>query len=309
MSNPNVPPALSVWQVMPRLTLSTVVLCAIALAGCQGDKKLTLDPEAPRPKNPASSGSPAEPTGESAPAAEPKSVTNPEVFKVKPGKEIGYAPSKINLQDLGKKTDDGIHNLKNGKGVVVMQFEGPKGKLNGNIDIKVRDSSTYMVEYLLPKTEVTPNRLVADGKKKMVYEDRKWVSATPRDTSKPMTTAELDEFISRYPAEVMSGLVDGAPVWSRLLTALESDQGRATTVEEQKITVNKIERPIYRIVSRRKGAQDEELEIVIDGHRWLPLTVKASFHDENKAPVRIFWTANWLFGGTFPDSDFTIPVK
>jgi len=314
MSNPNVPPAQSVWAMMPRLTALTAVLCLLVLAGCQGDRKVTIDPEPPKPESPAkpTATTDASKPGESpsSPAGAPtKSVANPESFKVKPGKDLGYASSKMSLVDLGKKTDAGIMGLQNGKAVVTMQYESAKGNLNGEIDIKVRDKSTYMVEYMLPKTEAARNRLIANGSRKMVYIDHKWAQPTPRDTSKPMEPQDIDAWIANNPAEIMSGLQDGAPVWSRLLGALQSDPNRTTTIEEQQVTVAKVTRPLYRVVSRRKDAEGEVLEIVIDGLRWLPLTVKATSHDEDKAPLHLFWTANWLFGGTFPDSDFTIPVK
>ncbi|MBX3112749.1 MAG: hypothetical protein KF857_12165 [Fimbriimonadaceae bacterium] len=292
---------------MSRVTLSAVALALLALTGCQGNKELTPNPEPPKPSSNATNSTDPPKPANLPPVTGP--VTNPDVFKVKPGKDLGYSPSKMGFADLGAKTDAGIQQLKNGKGVVVMEYESPKGKSHGNIDIFVRDKSTYKVEYLLPKTEGTPNRLAGDGKRNMVYEGYVWTKPTPRKTSGPMSRADVDAWIARFPAEIMSGLQDGAPVWRRLLDALSSDPGRTTTMEEQEVTVSKVKRPIFRIVSRKKGVEGDSLEIVIDGHRWLPLTVKASFHDENKAPVHMFWTTNWMFGGTFPDSDFVIPVK
>ncbi len=299
MTTLNLRTTLAVVQVMPRSTV-LAVLAVACLAGCN-NPKLVMNPK----PEPAKATTPPPPVGGT--VNPPKGPTDE--FKIQPGKDVGYGPSETKLTDIGSRTDAGILGLQNGKAIAKMVVETSRGTSNGTIDIKVRDAKTYVVGYLLPQTDATPNKLAADGKLKMVYEDRKWTPAKPTEASGPMTPAEIDSWLQKYPKEMFAGLIDGGHVWDRLLAGLQSDVSRTTTVEEQETKFKGVPRPIYRIVSRDKADPKEEMEIVIDGKRWLPLTVKANFKDDAGKPVHTFWTAEWAFGGQFDDKEFVIPAK
>ncbi|MBS1707393.1 MAG: hypothetical protein JSS65_01585 [Armatimonadetes bacterium] len=281
----------------------SVAIVAVALTGCNNPKKLSNNPE------PAKAPSPDVPAPLTKNDRPPEAKVDPRDFVVKSGPEQGYGTSTMAPKSLGAKTDEGIAALHEANGVARVLFDGPRGKLNGESYIKVQDAKTFMVEYLLVQTDAAVNKIIADGHRKRVYENRKWEDPAPASGSGPMKPQEIDAWIARSAAEMFAGLRSGEPVWDRLLSGLNNDPGRTTIVEQQMTTVKSIKRPIYRVVSRKKDSKTDVLEIVIDGKRWLPLTVKANYIDTNGAEVHTFWTARWAFGAKFEDKDFLIADK
>ena len=262
MNNPNARAARSVVDMMPRCFLAACALLVV-LAGCQKNGELVMNPKPAEPVAPKPTGPETKP---------PEVVIPPEAFKIEPGTKSGYSPSKTALSAIGQSTDAGILGLRNGKAVAVMIFEGPRGKLNGNVDIKVRDDKTFMVGYLLPQTDATPNRILGDGHEKVINEGRELKAIQPSTASGAMTSAEIDKWIEFFPREMFADLQAKGDVWNRLLAGLQADPSnyhddrRAAGYDEKRQASDLPDRLQKEVVGRRERRDRDRRQALVASH-------------------------------------------
>jgi len=214
------------------------------------------------------------------------------------------------LTDLGTKMDEAALNTKEALGEAETSMEVGGAQLTGKSKIKLQDSKTFAIEFYSRFTEATLNRIVSDGQTKAVYFKDSWKLVG--DAGSPdgdLGPAELAKWPGDFSRAMFSEYETGKRTWGPLLRAWSNGEGGfKATVEEKKAVVLGKERSIYQVLATRKsdGAQ---VQIVVDGERFLPVTVRTLVKNSKGGLDKVQWSAKWSFGGHHDPSDFVIPVK
>jgi len=231
-------------------------------------------------------------------------IATEESLKIKPsGKAPGYKPSSrsASLTDLGKRVDQAITKLPpamvNGR----ITFSTGEGELMGKVDIKVKDSSTFRVQYNMPKLKAEAGSLVGDGRRFAEKTESGWKLRQKEGGS--ASPSELQRWPLEFTSMMFMPLTDSKVTWQPLF---DSWQKKGAKVEERPQELNGKKKMLYRVILAEK---DSQMEVILDGERMLPLTVRSDVPRKGGGRDRMMWTGQWAFGGSHQASDFLIPIK
>lgn len=257
------------------------------------------------------------PPGEDTPAA-PDLGVPPSLYEIDPKGTGGWDEASDDLAALGARIDDALANLEVVMAEGFLTFEtasesdsDKKDSMRFQTQIKIQDGRTFSIDYALPETKWSWNRLVGDGSWRAVRIDGKWsglAEFSGRRAAK-MARAEVEDWPMKFPEGMFSFYFRGQDAWGPLFKAWQSGvAGYSATVEKNLVRHGTIEREHYRVVAKTEEGNPTEVEVIIDSERMLPLTIRAIQTGPGGGESRIFWTASWAFGGTHEPSDFVIPV-
>lgn len=231
-------------------------------------------------------------------------IATEESLKIKPsGKAPGYKPSArtASLTGLGQKVDQAIQKLPaamvNGR----ITFSTGEGELMGKVDIKVKDSSTFKVQYNMPRLKAEAGTVVGDGQRFAEKEGTEWRLKTKKGGAASLS--ELQNWPLEFTEMMFFPLTDAKKVWGPLF---DSWQKKGAKVEERPQEFNGKKKMLYRVLLTEK---DSQLEVILDGDRMLPLTVRSDVPRKGGGRDRMMWTGQWAFGGSHKAADFLIPIK
>jgi hypothetical protein len=226
-------------------------------------------------------------------------------FKVPPKGQQGWKATKMTAAELGKRVDAAMKSLKNtGHRSLTLYTDasGKKGYFNG--ESRIQDPKTYSVQYLvLDAKPPYPGEVRADGKRMAAQGPSGWLAPRPFP-AKPVTAYPPAQVVATWPATfprvMFSNLFLGSNLWTALTTGLaQGAGGYKTVVEERKMTKNGKSFLSYRILASRPAPAAEkygasELELVIDGKRFLPVTIRSNYvPPKAKGLTKIQWTGEW----------------
>ncbi|MCU0315372.1 MAG: hypothetical protein MUC92_02135 [Fimbriimonadaceae bacterium] len=316
-------------QIMMKWPLYGAAIALLALGGCQRQAEKTATET--KPQEVAQTRSTTAPTPTDQNADDPSKATVDDgamkqikgamdqkiparVFAVKPGRDLGYSPApKTESPDLGDNVDTALTQVKEGLVSGEMTESSSDGQLRGAYQFKIRSSEVFDIEWYRADSGATMNRLVADGKRRGHFDGEKWqTKANPKSKRKlsRMTAAQVEEWLSD---PVMSGFDvyrNGVQSWGALFRALRQGVGGfQSQVETRQVTVNKEQRSLYRLTAKRGGASPAEVEFVIDGEKYYPLTIRVNKKRSDGTDYKFLWTGNWSFGGKHDDREFVIPIQ
>lgn len=296
------------------------VLALVAAAGCQPEKA----PEA-LPGNSAANGQPSDPTQSAQSDAErtgkklkqyaEEAKPNEKLYAIKDPGTGGWEPevSVPEKQNVGDIIDSGLAKLDPAYADVKVEFSNGGDLLRISPQFRFQDRKHFNIEYGLPETEGDLNRLLADGKERALWEGEKLKPLPPFDQNAPapkFDRAGIEKFVRRMPIDGFMYFQTGAPVWGSLVRALEDPaNGFKTTTEEQKFTVNKIERSFYRVVASSVTGPKTELEVLVDTRKNVPVTFRSTQVGKDGKERKLWWTADWGFHGKHDPNIFVIPKK
>ncbi|MBN8690133.1 MAG: hypothetical protein J0L72_04980 [Armatimonadetes bacterium] len=210
----------------------------------------------------------------------------------KPGTD-GWKTVDQDIIELASKVDGSIAKMTKvgGKFDLLVKNSSISGMTNGTINILSKDK--FSVDYFLTSDPTIICRLVRYGDKKRKMELGKWGQSEPAATpSQPKLTA-LD-FEEVYSREIFAPLYRGTGFWSPALQAL-SKEGMTFKSDTKEMEVWGEKRPFYRIIGTRKGKGLTGLEIVIDGGRFVPLTIRTTGIDSKGQNRSSEWRGLWGF--------------
>lgn len=226
---------------------------------------------------------------------------------IKPVGSDGYQTAKMTPAELGRKVDEAFADLTNAWADADTILEVGGAQLAGKSNVKIKDAKTFNVEYYDPQTEATLNRVISNGTERVKFYRDSWTKL-PTPGSKPVTEADV---LAEWPTQFLSDMFrlysSDERVWSKLMSAIGAGEGGyKATVEEQKAKVLGKERTLYRLVADR-ATDGTQLEMIIDGVRFLPVTVRTAVKTKDGKTDSRLWTCSWKFGGTFDAKEFTVP--
>jgi len=298
-----------------KFTKWLIVLAGLAVAGCNSTQQTTSDANAGHPSL-ENSGKKSASGGESkAPdiaQGDPSKVENPtpedlksqfdaakqagkkaEAITIrKPGTE-GWKTVDQDVLDLASKIDSSVSGMAKvgGKFDLLVKNSSISGMTNGTINILSKDK--FSVDYFLTSDPTMICRLVKFGGKKRQMEMGKWGDAVAAELqSQPKVTALNFEDV--YPREIFAPLYRNSGFWNSAFQSLSSE-GMTFTSDTKQMDVGGENRPFFRIIGTRKGKGLTGLEIVIDGGRFVPLTIRTTGIDSKGQSRSSEWRGLWGF--------------
>lgn len=225
-------------------------------------------------------------------------------FTVAPKGTKGWGNSAATLESIGDQMDQAFAGLKDGMCDASVMFEVGGAQMTGKTTLKVMNSQVFALEYLTPATEAKINRLVSDGKSRVLHEGdkRQQMDPPPVTPTVPLDQAALNEWHAGFLRSMFGNYIEGRKVWGPLFRSWNSQQGtKPPVVEERTVDLNGKKRKTYRVTFRDMSGSD--LEVIVDGVRLLPLTVRSV-----NANDRQLWTGVWSFGGKYNPKEFVVPT-
>lgn len=233
----------------------------------------------------------------------------------KPPKEMQIAPagtqnwkkSTMTLDQLATKVSEAISGMRNVVGYLDISIQTPEGMgvyRYPSMLFQVIDNQRYRYDYVVVQKVPFTCSLAADGLKRMLRLDTQvaqkpatWKAPTVNDSSQILVRRfELDFSRLAY-----QGLTEGVDVWRPLFHGWASNyDGFRPIVEERRITYQKHLFISYRVRVERDAATAKKLgpsafEVVFDGQRFLPVTIRNVRRD----PQGKLWFAYWTCGYQF----------
>ena len=244
------------------------------------------------------------------PGEAPEAVVHPKgMFDIKAPKADGWAAS-ANAATLGDKMDDALATVKEALVAVNMNYDNAGNKLTGKAELKIRNSRQFRLEYYKPETEASVTRVIADGKERVQTESGKATKLPAfREPAKvTMTEKELDEWAENFTEEMFNNYREDDRIWSSLVSAWRSGVGGyKTSIEEKTMSPAGKPRKYYRVVAKTDKNRPTDIEIMVDGVRFLPVAVRVIRKNADGTLRRGTWSAEWKFGGTHSSNDFKVP--
>jgi len=239
-----------------------------------------------------------------------KGVTHaPHTFKIAPPKTEGWQPAK-DAGDIGKRIDDAMFGVKEAFVVVNMNYDDSGNKLAGRAELKIRDAKQFRLEYYRPETQANLNRVIADGKARIELANGK-AKPLPK-FQEPKTVAmsakDVDEWAQNFTSEMLDAYRYDERVWASLIEALRKGVGGyQTTIEEKTASPQGQPRRYVRIVAKTKVGTPTDIEVMVDGVRYLPVAVRVVRKKADGTERKGTWSADWRFGGRHEEKEFAIP--
>lgn len=301
----------------------------LVVAGCQNGgataskAPVNVDPNNPGASTPIPDGfEPKKTDDRGATGTNPTTPTTPEGqgtqslnipaqnFEVKPVNQPNdqwetVAPTEI--EKTGAQIDQALANLKDAMADTQTTIEYKGAQLAGKGTMKIRDRRTFSLEWYQPQTEARTHRAIGNGEKRVHSDGGEFepLAAFGNTKSAPL---KLDTLADQMPTIVSSVFAQDQLPWAATLKALEADPAFATTIETTTARIQDKDRKIVRIVAERKTGAPVTYEFVIDGERWLPVTLRSVAKFADGTESKFMWTARWAFGGAYQDKEFALPA-
>lgn len=217
---------------------------------------------------------------------------------VKPGAP-GWSKSQLELSKLGAKVDSAIMGTKGAFGEG--RYDIKTSEMSGYQAIKtiLKDPTHYRIEFVNPAKPSAGNYIIRDGARAGFMDMNSWSN---KDFPVPPTDFKLQ--LHMVAGFGMSPYVTKKPYWAPLLSSLAT-KGFKVTQETQNLKMPSGEsRPFYRVLGTGK---DITAEFLIDGKRFLPVTVRVNQQISPKKSIFSQWSPGWSFNRPIPAGTFSLP--
>lgn len=303
------------------------VVGSVLLSGCSGGAKKTASKSgegttAPLPSRPDTGpGDPlnaesADPKGPKPPIPEmPK--PDPTRFVIPKTGDNGWKSASVDGKQLADKIGKALATLQGTEGETVATIKTPTG--NGQVigKVKVQDSKSFSVQYLIVDEMPALKEVRSNGKLKATSTDQgSFPNKGPISVKAPesrLNSAQLaNDWPRKFPQLVFLGLTDGKDPWKPLLDELLSGRsGFKTEIAERTMDYKGRKISNFRLTAKRTEAAAKELgpcemEMVFDGKRFLPVTIRVNFEDPAEGKYQILWQTGWNFLKRFKPEEFAL---
>ncbi len=240
-----------------------------------------------------------------------------QVSRPQPGDKL-WKPSKLTVDQLAKKVEAAVRSLKNTEVTVNMLAQTAEGRGQFDGIMRIGDNRHYRIDTFVVKSEPVTAIYVNNGKSRFVLYDGQFVpkNGMPAASRHPSATADPKKLVSIFPSEfgrvMFQGLMDGLDSWAPIFNAWKSGAaGYKVKMEERVMAYQGQKYLTYRLRATRGGAAvkklgKSEIEVSVDGARFLPVTVKEMRVDLKKKPWITHWAGLYKFNKKFSQADYAI---
>lgn len=311
-----------------RLKWATLfVVGATLLSGCSGGAKKSASNSgggttAPLPSRPdvgpgnPLNGDSADPRGPKPPIPEmPK--PDPERFVIPKTGANGWKTAAVDGKELASKIGAALASLQGTEGETVATIKTPTG--NGQVigKVKVQDSKSFSIQYLIVDEMPALKEIRSNGKLKATSTDQgafpKKGPVTAQTPESRLTSSQLaSDWPRKFPQLVFLGLTDKKDPWKPLIDELLSGRsGFKTEIAERTMEYKGRKVSNYRLTAKRTEAAAKqygpcEMEMVFDGKRFLPVTIRVNFEDPAEGKYQVLWQTGWNFLKKFKPEEFAL---
>lgn len=305
---------------MPSRSLGALSFClaVIALASCkntvsppepppgEGPLPAPVEPKATLPPNDETIRESAKSAAEK--MADPEAVPDPK--PVAPAGAGGWRPAKMSLKDFGAKLGGRIAQVKGVEGKALVRIKTPEGEGNMELKYAFATPTKYRFEYVEPSLIPSRAIVISNGVQKVEFKHKKFGQPVPIASPLGSGSAAPNEWIRSFSRLMFVRLTDNRDSLGELVKLLTADKGMTVNVEERTLERNGKKVHNYRIRVERTPAAAAKagpmrFEIVVDGARWMPVTVRTESGSDKKL-WKYEWSCGWNFGKTFPEENFII---
>lgn len=314
------------------LALTLAAVSVLAVAGCrhkeegQAGAPDAEGPVATRPsQTPLSEPDPGEPSPPE-PAAE-DSLARPPITRediaraapppppdiARPG-TAGWSASRLTAAEVGRRAAQAIEGMRGVEGLAETTVETPEGRGQIRTTVVVRDNRNYRIEFPIVALVPDAGVMAADGRTRSLRIGTNTAPPLPIDGKTgeaDWTAAQIaDNWNRDFGRLIFRGLTEGRDALGPLIAEWSlPGSGYQVTAEERSRNFRGRTVTNYRIRAARparagKGAS--EVEIVIDGERGLPVTIRSVWTDEQGRQWRAQWSAGWNFERKIADEQLVL---
>lgn len=313
-------------RLMPMLRIWPVaLLVAAVLSGCSQDMKGLNAPSASGSE--IKSGGQSD--GKSAQKVDPntpdtkesplpnisnadKAITQRQAgaFVIKPSNELGYRSAQPEeAKNLGTDVDKALATIEPTLVKLRMELSNGDEKSSSTPEVKIQDRKNFSIGYVDPEFPYEIGLLVSNPASFAQYRDSKYVKP---DTGAPKTSfnhQDVVDWFSNAGYRVFDVYRTGKGSWQTLIAALTDPKNQFNTQFDKKIqaAASGKDRPFYRVTVSSKTEDKFIGEIIIDSLKNVPVTIRSIAKQPSGREDRLFWSANWQFGGKFQPKDFEHP--
>ncbi|MFN3730146.1 MAG: hypothetical protein ACK4XJ_10575 [Fimbriimonadaceae bacterium] len=229
----------------------------------------------------------------------------------------GWKTSGLSAAELGKRLDQAVAELADSevRGVLTLRdFGGQSGQ--AALRQELHRDAIYRMEFVDMRKGFDKYIVVSDGKRQARAVNGDWGApvAAPKPNSKKAEPAAIVRAWEReFPRLVFEARHSGSGSLAALGEGLDKGlDGFTRVVEERTITYNNIPKKFYRIIASKKGKSANEstvYEIVVDGSRFLPVTLKANTTNAEGKAYRAQYQIGYEFGKQQSVSEFNLPPQ
>ena len=242
------------------------------------------------------------------------------VISIPQAKTSGWGKTSMSMTGLAKRVADATTHLEGTYGQLTTHVQTPEGTGYFEGDLKVRDSKTYYIDFVVVAERPFSGTLAADGTHRIVRVGDDLSALKPVSEQIPVAKAHPETLVQAWPEDfsrlAFQGLTEGEDAWAQVLKGFESGAaGYKATLEERRIVSKGREFLAYRILARRpadpkRKIGSSEVEIVVDGKWFLPVTIRTVSKDAEGGNWKVQWNAQYRFKQTFVPENFQLgPLK
>lgn len=219
--------------------------------------------------------------------------------------------------DLAARIGKAIQTMKGVEGKSRTVLKTPAGNGMVQSDVKIQDGKTYVIQFPVIKDLPEAGEIRANGRVRASRNgEGKLGPQKPVATKAPEAALPPAKIAANWPKEfprlAFLGLTDGKDAWKPLLEQLTSGKaGFNTEISKRTMEYKKRQITSYRVVARRTPAAEKklgpcEMEMVFDGMRYLPVTIRVNMTDPKGHEWKVLWQAGWNFQKTFKPAEFAM---
>lgn len=225
-----------------------------------------------------------------------------------------WTKSTLTLPQLAQKVAWATKSMAGVHGQYQMLAQTSEGRGIYTGEMRFQSPALFKLNWVRLEADPRNGIFVGDGSKRHSLYDGTLMPDQAVTQPFKGTTTDPAQLVARFSNEfsrfLFQGAIEGKDPWVPLLTAWgKGAGGYATKVEQRKITLANKTYLSYRVKCVRNAAAAKklgksELEVVFDGTRFLPITVRETRVDLNGKEWRIQWAGKYLFNQKFKKTDF-----
>jgi hypothetical protein len=241
---------------------------------------------------------------------------------IDPPKTGDWHATSLSALNLAKSMDNAFYHLEGGINVAQVNYILPSGKGACECGGKFPNDNKFSVKYpVIEGDPPHPQVIEVRGRDGEVVHFHPGLGEG-RQAYSPVTPftpgGSLDgpDVLAKWPLQMpslaMSHFVTGKDVFVPLISAITAaNSGYTTTTEERTVKVGDLMVKDYRILASRKASPANHneaslIELVVDGRKFVPVTMINHLTPAGKQPSVVEWGGKWK-GGMFNPKDFQFP--